>query len=51
MTDMPLIELGFTEDAPVRVLRSNKGPLIVALNNSKYALSKGMAMKIMIRSG
>jgi ferrous iron transport protein A len=43
-----LIEMGFTENAGVRILRSDRGNLIVDVNGCKYALSKGMAMKIMV---
>lgn len=43
-----LIEMGFTENALVRVLRSDRGSLIVAVNGCRYALSKGIAMKIMV---
>ncbi len=43
-----LTEMGFTYHAPVKVLRSEKGSLIVAVNGCKYALSKGIAMKIMV---
>lgn len=43
-----LIEMGFTENTLVRVLRSDRGSLIVSLNGCKYALSKGIAMKILV---
>jgi ferrous iron transport protein A len=44
-----LAELGFNEQATVRVIKAQgNGPLIVQLNNSRFALGKGMAMKIMV---
>ena len=44
-----LIEMGFIEGTLVRVLRIDfRGPVIVNVNGSKYALGRGMAMKIMI---
>ncbi|MDO9536807.1 MAG: FeoA family protein [Thermoplasmata archaeon] len=44
-----LIEMGFVEGALVRILRADfRGPVMVIINGSKYALGRGMAMKIMI---
>ena len=43
-----LVEMGFVEDTPLRVIRSNRGSLIIALNGSRYSLSKGIAMKIRV---
>ena len=44
-----LIEMGFIEGALVRVLRADfRGPVMVTVNGSKYALGRGMAMKIMV---
>ena len=44
-----LAELGFNEHATVKVMRSQgNGPLIVQLNNARFALGRGMAMKIMV---
>lgn len=46
-----LAELGFNEHSRVRVLRSqDRGPLIVQLNDSRFALSRGMAMKIIVEA-
>lgn len=46
-----LAELGFNEHSIVRVIKSlGHGPLIVQLNNSRFALGRGMAMKIMVSS-
>jgi ferrous iron transport protein A len=43
-----LIEMGFTKDALVEMIKSDRGSLIVDVNGCKYALSKGIAMKIMV---
>ncbi len=43
-----LIEMGFIKNANVKILRSDRGCLIVFVNGAKYALSKGIAMKIMV---
>lgn len=43
-----LIEMGFTENASVKIIRSVKGSLIVGVNGCRYILSKGIAMKIMV---
>jgi ferrous iron transport protein A len=43
-----LIEMGFTENALVQVIRSDRGRLIVSVCGCRYALSKGMAMKIRV---
>lgn len=44
-----LTEMGFTENSVVKILSTNRGSLIVTVNNCKYALGKGMAMKIMVK--
>ncbi len=43
-----LIEMGFTENVSVKVIRSVNGSLIVGVNGCRYILSKGIAMKIMV---
>jgi Fe2+ transport system protein FeoA len=44
-----LMEMGFIKDAKLRVIKSSyNGPMIVALNNTRFALSRGIAMKIMV---
>ncbi|MCK4614430.1 MAG: ferrous iron transport protein A [Thermoplasmata archaeon] len=44
-----LIEMGFNERALVKVLNSHgRGALIVQLNDARFAISRGMAMKIMV---
>jgi len=45
-----LREMGFNSSAKIRVLRSSfGGPILVAVNNSRFALGRGMAMKIMVQ--
>ena len=43
-----LIEMGFTENVSVKIIRSVKGSLIVGVNGCRYILSKDIAMKIMV---
>ena len=43
-----LTEMGFTQNSPVKVLRSDGNSLIVGINGCKYALSRGIAMKILV---
>lgn len=44
-----LTEMGFAKGTTVRLLRADfRGPVIVTINGCKYALGRGMAMKIMV---
>ena len=44
-----LMEMGFIKNSKIRILKSSRnGPMIIALNNTRFALSKGIAMKIMV---
>lgn len=43
-----LVEMGFTENASVKMIKFERGPLIVTVNGIRYALGKGMGMKIMV---
>ena len=46
---MRLMEMGFTNGAEVRIIKSDlNGPIIVSVNGSKFALGRGMGMKIMV---
>ncbi|MBN2065748.1 MAG: FeoA domain-containing protein [Candidatus Thermoplasmatota archaeon] len=45
-----LVEMGFTDNALVRVLRSDHGRLIVSVNGCRYALGRGVAMKIYVKN-
>lgn len=44
-----LFEMGFATDVPVQVQRGNCGALVVIVNGMKYALGRGMALKIMVQ--
>ncbi len=43
-----LVEMGFCENSTVKIHRADRGALVVVVNGSKYALGRGMAMKIMV---
>jgi ferrous iron transport protein A len=44
-----LMEMGFVTNALVRVIKSSfNGPMIVAVNDVRFALSFGIAMKILV---
>ena len=43
-----LEDLGFTSGSTVRVITSNDGNLIVNVKDSRIALDRDMAMKIMV---
>ncbi len=44
-----LMEMGFITNAKIRVIKSShNGPMIIAIDNTRFALSRGMAMKIMV---
>jgi Fe2+ transport system protein FeoA len=44
-----LMEMGFITNAKLRVIKSSyNGPMIIAIDNTRFALSRGMAMKIMV---
>ena len=46
---MRLIEMGFNPGTRVRIMKSHPpGPLIVAVNSTRYAIGRGIAMKIMV---
>lgn len=45
-----LMEMGFIKNTKIRVIKSSfNGPMIIALDNSRFALSRGIAMKIMVQ--
>ena len=47
--NMRLTEMGFTNGASVKIIKADhNGPIIVTVNSSKYALGRGMAMKILV---
>ena len=43
-----LCELGFTEGTPVSIVQAHGGDMIVRVRNSKLALTREMAAKIMV---
>jgi Fe2+ transport system protein FeoA len=45
-----LMEMGFITNSKIRVLKSSfNGPMIVAIDNTRFALSRGIAMKIFVK--
>ncbi|HOP09090.1 MAG TPA: FeoA family protein [Candidatus Methanofastidiosa archaeon] len=44
-----LAELGFVKGSTVTVTRSEAGAMIVFINGQRFALSRGIAMKISVR--
>jgi len=44
-----LAELGFIAGTPIRIARSESGAMIININGQRYALSRGIAMKIMVK--
>ncbi len=44
-----LMEMGIIPGAKIRMVCNAKGPVIIAVNDSKYALGKGIASKIIVR--
>jgi len=43
-----LIEMGFSKGTKLKILKADRGCLIVSVGGCKFALSKGIAMKIMV---
>jgi len=43
-----LYGMGFCPDARVKVQCANRGSLIVSVGDARYALSRGIAMKILV---
>jgi Fe2+ transport system protein FeoA len=43
-----LAELGFVKGSTVTVTRSETGAMIVYINGQRFALSRGIAMKILV---
>ena len=44
-----LTELGLTPGVEFRVLQSQGGPLLLAIHDSRLAVGRGMAQKILVR--
>jgi len=43
-----LAEMGFTPSSSVQIVGRERGALLVIVNGVRYALGRGMAMKIMV---
>ncbi len=44
-----LMEMGFVTNAKVRIIKSSyNGPMIVAIDNARFAISRGIALKIFV---
>ncbi|MBN2044767.1 MAG: ferrous iron transport protein A [Anaerolineales bacterium] len=43
-----LVELGLTPGVRLKVMQDSGGPLIIAVRDSRIALGRGMAQKIMV---
>lgn len=43
-----LTEMGFTPSSSVRLIGCERGALLLNVNGARYALGKGMAMKIIV---
>lgn len=43
-----LYEMGFNTGAEVRILKNDRGPIIVSLGNNKVALGRGLAEKMLV---
>ncbi|MDP3563647.1 MAG: FeoA family protein [Methanoregula sp.] len=44
-----LVAMGLRPESPLTVICADRGSLIVSVAGSRYALSKGMAMKILVK--
>ena len=43
-----LYEMGFNRGSELRVVKNNRGPIIVCISGTKIALGRGLAQKILI---
>lgn len=43
-----LFGMGFCPDVSVTVITADRGSIVVSLGDARYALSKGVAMKILV---
>jgi ferrous iron transport protein A len=44
-----LLELGFVQGTEIRILKNERGPVIIALGESRIALGRGAAQKILVQ--
>lgn len=45
-----MVEMGFNKGTEIRIISNNNGPIIVRLGESRIALGRGMAQKIMVQA-
>lgn len=43
-----LYEMGFNKGSELKVVKNDRGPIIVSLSGTKIALGRGLAQKIMV---
>ena len=43
-----LYEMGFNTGAKIKVIKNDRGPIIVALGSNKIALGRGLAEKMLV---
>ena len=43
-----LYEMGFNTGANIKVVKNDRGPIIVSLSGNKIALGRGLAEKVMV---
>ncbi len=44
-----LLSMGISPGARVRVLKSGPGPLLIEIGQTRMAISRGVAMKVVVR--
>lgn len=44
-----LMEMGINKGIVIEVIRNDTGPLIIGLGQTRFALARGMAQKVMVR--
>lgn len=43
-----LVEMGLTPGVPLKLLQNTRGPLLIAVRDSRIALGRGMAQKLTV---
>lgn len=44
-----LVEMGLTPGVEIKILQDSGGPLLLAVNDSRIALGRGMAFRLQVR--
>jgi ferrous iron transport protein A len=44
-----LMEMGINKGALIEVIKNDVGPLIIGLGQTRFALGRGMAQKVMVK--